>query len=51
MERSGSSGLVRSLVDVRLVESRRVRVAGIPVRCRRIIVSVCDPQALLADLG
>ena len=52
--RHGTVGLIgarEGLVEVRLVESRRVRVAGIPVRCRRIIVSVCDPQALLADLG
>jgi hypothetical protein len=32
-------------------EPRRVRVAGIPVRCRRLIVSVCDPQSILAELA
>jgi hypothetical protein len=52
--RHGTVGLIgarKGLVELRLVEPRRVRVAGIPVRCRRIIVSVCDPLSFLADLG
>jgi hypothetical protein len=44
-------GAREGLVEMRLREVRRVRVAGIPVRCRRIIVSVCDPVSLLTDLG
>jgi hypothetical protein len=52
--RHGTIGLIgarEGLVELRLVEPQRVRVAGIPLRCRRIIVSVCDPLSLLADLG
>jgi hypothetical protein len=52
--RHGTVGLIGSregLVELRLSEPRRMRVAGIRVRCRRILVSVCDAPALIADLG
>ncbi len=47
----GLIGALDGVVEVELREPRRVRVAGIPWRCRRIFVSLELPDAFLAELG
>jgi hypothetical protein len=50
----GTVGLIGSLanvVRVNLSTPHRTRVVFIPVRTRRIFVSLDDPRAFIADLG
>lgn len=47
----GLIGALQGVVELELREPRRVRVIGIPWRCRRIFVSLEDPSAFLAELG
>lgn len=50
----GAVGLIGSLdgvVEIELREPRRVRLLGIPWRCRRIFVSLEDPAGFLRELG
>ncbi|PTL76120.1 hypothetical protein [Vitiosangium sp. GDMCC 1.1324] len=50
----GAVGLIGSLqnvVEVTLRQPHRVRVMGIPVKARRVFVSLEDPEAFLADLA
>lgn len=50
----GTVGLIgsrKNTVEILLAEPQRVRLAFLPIRCRRIVVSLCDPDAFIADLG
>lgn len=50
----GTVGLIGSLenvVEVRLRQPHRVSVFWLPVKARRVFVSLADPEAFLADLG
>lgn len=50
----GTVGLIGSLqnvVEVRLQQPHRMSVFLIPVKARRVFVSLEDPQAFLTDLG
>ena len=50
----GTVGLIgsrKNTVEILLREPRRVRVAFLPMSCRRIVVSLQDPDAFIADLG
>ncbi|HEY5160766.1 MAG TPA: hypothetical protein VII83_06795 [Gaiellaceae bacterium] len=52
--RGGTVGLIgsrKNTVEVLLREPQRVRLAFLPMNCRRIVVSVQDPAAFIADLG
>jgi hypothetical protein len=44
-------GSLQNVVEVRLRQPHRVRVLGIPVRARRVSVSLEQPAAFLSDLG
>jgi hypothetical protein len=48
--RVGLIGSLANVVEVRLDPPRWIRVVFVPWRCRRICVSVVDPDALLAAL-
>jgi len=50
----GTVGLIgsrKNTVEILLREPQRVRVAFLPMSCRRIVVSLQDPDAFIADLG
>lgn len=50
----GVVGLIGSLdgiVEIELREPRRVRFLGIPLRCRRVFVSLEDPGGFLRELA
>lgn len=52
--RGGTTGLIgsrRNTVEIVFREPRRVRIALAPFNCRRIVVSLRDPDAFLADIG
>jgi len=52
--RGGTVGLIgsrKNTVEILLREPQRVRVAFLPMSCRRIVVSLQDPDAFIADLG
>jgi len=52
--RGGTVGLIgsrKNTVEILLREPQRVRVAFLPMNCRRIVVSLQDPDAFIADLG
>ena len=52
--RHGTAGLIgshKNTVEIVLREPRRVRVALMPFNCRRIVVSLEDPEVFLVDLG
>jgi hypothetical protein len=44
-------GSLQNVVEVRLRQPHRVSVLWIPVKARRVFVSLEDPEAFLADLG
>jgi hypothetical protein len=50
-DRIGLIGSLSGVVEVRLRTPHRVRLVGIPWRCRRIAVSLQDPDAFLTALG
>ena len=52
--RGGTAGLIgsrRNTIEIVFREPRRVRIALMPFNCRRIVVSLGDPDAFLTDLG
>ena len=52
--RGGTVGLIgsrKNTVAILLTEPQRVRLAFVPMHCRRIVVSLQDPDAFVADFG
>jgi hypothetical protein len=52
--RGGTAGLIgsrRNTVEILLRAPQRMRLAFLPLSCRRIVVSLQDPDAFIADLG
>lgn len=50
----GTAGLIgsrRNTIEIVFREPRRVRIALVSFNCRRVVVSLQDPDAFLADLG
>ena len=45
------NGSADGLVELRLEPEQRARVIGVPVRLRRLLVSLEDPEGLLAALS
>lgn len=46
----GLIGTTNGVVEVRLKSPHRMRVVGIPLRCRRICVSLAEPDRFIAEL-